>query len=156
MAYARFTARKAGDDGDDLLQGAYERWLKSDGPIEGPEATYHFLCGAIRSIASNILRRTKLVRQKDGVRTFADDEGPDPIEGAPDETATADESLFFQQLYDLCDGDEDMQLLLMASADAAQRSDIQKELGWDDRKYEAVTKRKRRLVARWKIEGKLG
>jgi hypothetical protein len=29
------------------------------------------------------------------------------------------------------------------------------ELGWDEKKYKAVQKRKVRSVARWKLEGKL-
>ena len=52
-----------------------------------------------------------------------------------------------QQIYDLC-GDEEIQLLLMAQADKATPEQIKADFRWDDKKYEAVQKRKRRLVIR--------
>jgi DNA-directed RNA polymerase specialized sigma24 family protein len=45
--YARIMSRGTGDEGDDLLQGAFVRWLASDKPIEGPEQTCKFLREAI-------------------------------------------------------------------------------------------------------------
>jgi hypothetical protein len=44
----------------------------------------------------------------------------------------------------------------MAQADNATPDQIQKEFGWDEKKkYKAVQKRKRRLVIRLTLEGKL-
>jgi len=47
-------------------------------------------------------------------------------------------------VYDLCD-DEEVQLLLTAQADRAMPEQIKAEFGWDDKKYDTVQKRKRRL-----------
>jgi hypothetical protein len=46
-------------------------------------------------------------------------------------------------------------LLLTAQADHATPAEIQAELGWDEKKYKAVQKKKRRLVIRLMVEGKL-
>jgi hypothetical protein len=62
--------------------------------------------------------------------------------------------LYVQQVYDLCD-DEEIQLLLTAQADRARPEQVRADLGWDDKKYETVLKRKRRLVIRLMREGKL-
>jgi hypothetical protein len=51
--------------------------------------------------------------------------------------------------------DEEVQLLLTAQADNAIPAEIQAELGWDEKKYKAVQKKKRRLVIRLMLEGKL-
>jgi DNA-directed RNA polymerase specialized sigma24 family protein len=155
-AYARIMSANTGEEGGDLLQGAFVRWLASDEPVEGPERTYEFLRGAMSSIRSNIFRHAKVVRHYDGVRTVpesADDD--DPIELAKDSGVSQEALVFFQQVYDLCADDEDIQLLLMSQLGLATRAEIQAELGWDNTKYEAVQKRKKRLIARFTIEGKL-
>lgn len=46
-------------------------------------------------------------------------------------------------------------MLLTAQADNATPAEIQADLGWDEKKYRAVQKKKRRLVIRWMLEGKL-
>jgi hypothetical protein len=43
----------------------------------------------------------------------------------------------------------------MSQLGLATRAEIQAELGWDNTKYETVQKRKKRLIARFTIEGKL-
>jgi DNA-directed RNA polymerase specialized sigma24 family protein len=155
-AYARIMSRGTGDDGDDLLQGAFARWLASDGPAEGPEQTYNFLRGAISSIRSNIFRHTKVVRRFQGVRALAHAEDEeDPLDQAVDPAASTETAVFFQQVYDLCNGDEEIQLLLMAQLDNGTPAEVQTDLGWQENKYKAVQKRKKRLVARWMLEGKL-
>ena len=156
VAYAALRARNTGEEGNDLLHGAFERWLASNEPIAGADRTYDFLIGAINSLRSNIFRHAKVVRAAHGTRAVRDDEtGHDPIEDASEPGQAAEAAVFCQQLYDLCAGDDDMQLLLMAQWDFATRSEIQSELGWDDTKYETVMTRRRRLAARWKLEGKL-
>jgi DNA-directed RNA polymerase specialized sigma24 family protein len=156
VAYAVLKAQNTGEEGTDLLHSAFERWLTSSEPVAGPDRTYDFLIGAINSLRSNIFRHAKVVRAAHGTRAMRDDEtGHDPINDAPELGQAAEASVFCQQLYDLCAGDDDMQLLLMAQWDFATRAEIQSELGWDDTKYETVMTRKRRLVARWKVEGKL-
>jgi DNA-directed RNA polymerase specialized sigma24 family protein len=155
-AYARIMSGGTGDEGDDLLQGAFVRWLASDQPVEGPEQTCKFLLGAISSIRSNMFRHKKVVRRLEGVRAVAREEDEeDPLDQAADPAASTEVPVFFQQVYDLCDGDEEIQLLLMAQLDKGTPAEIQADLGWEEKKYNAVQKRKKRLVARWMLEGKL-
>lgn len=45
--------------------------------------------------------------------------------------------------------------MLTAQADRAKPDQIKADLGWDDKKYETVLTRKRRLVIRLMREGKL-
>jgi DNA-directed RNA polymerase specialized sigma24 family protein len=155
-AYARFKSQGSGEDGDDLLQEAFARWMSSDKPVESQEQTCNFLRGAINSIVSNIFRHDKVVRRVEGVRAVAqegDDE--DPVEQAGDPTASTEGPTFAQQMYDLCGHDPEVQSLLTANAIGSTPDEIKSEFGWDDKKYNAVQKRKRRLVMRWMLEGKL-
>jgi DNA-directed RNA polymerase specialized sigma24 family protein len=154
-AYAQMMSQGTGNEGQDLLQEAFARWLGSDKPVEGPEETCKFLRGAISSIRFNTFRHEKVVHRYEGVRAVADEDEEYPLEQAADPAASTEGPLFVQQIYDLCDDDEEVQLLLTAQADNATPEEIQAELGWDERKYKAVQKRKRRLVIRWTLEGKL-
>jgi DNA-directed RNA polymerase specialized sigma24 family protein len=154
-AYAQIVSRGTGSEGDDLLQEAFARWLGSDKPIEGPEQTCTFLRRAIGSIRFNIFRHAKVVRRYEGIRAFPEEgDDEDPLDQAADPAASTEGPLFVQQLYDLCD-DQEVQLLLTAQADNATPAQIQAELAWDEKKYKAVQKRKRRLVIQLMIEGKL-
>lgn len=153
---ARLMAPNTGETGEDLLQAAQLRWLESSVPVEGPDRTCEFLCGAISSIQSNIFRHQKLVRKVDGVRAFAaSPDGQDPIELGVDPAASQEDTVFAQQLYDLCANDSEVQTLVMYDSERIGRAEIRAEMGWDDKKYDAVRKRKLRMIARWKIEGKL-
>ncbi len=154
-AYARIMSQGTGDEGDDLLQGAFARWLASDKPVEGPEQTCKFLREAISSIRSNIFRHERVVRRLEGERAVKkEDEEDEPLDRAADPAASTEGPLFVQQVYDLCN-DEDIQLLLMAQADRATPEEIKADCRWDDKKYETLQKRKRRLVIRLMREGKL-
>jgi DNA-directed RNA polymerase specialized sigma24 family protein len=155
-AYARVMSKGTGDEHDDLLQGACARWMASKKPVEGPEQTESFLLGAMRNLRFNAFRHQKVVRRVAGVRAVAiADDDEDPLEQVPDPTGSPEDALFAQQLCDLCGDDEDLRLLFMAIWANAAPDDIQAELGWDEKKYKAVQKRKIRAVARWKLEGKL-
>jgi DNA-directed RNA polymerase specialized sigma24 family protein len=155
-AYARIMSRGTGQEGDDLLQEAFARWLGSDKAIQGLEQTFNFLRGAINSIRYNAFRHERVVLQYHGVRAVAqEDDEDDPLEQAADPAASTDTPLLIQQLYDLFAGDEEIQLLLMRQAENAAPDEIQAELDWDEKKYKAVQKRKIRLVARLMLEGKL-
>jgi DNA-directed RNA polymerase specialized sigma24 family protein len=88
------------------------------------------------------------------VRVVAEQGDEEPLDQAADPAASTEGRLFVQQLYDLCE-DEEVQLLLMAQVDNATPAEIQAELGWDEKKYKAVQKKKRRLVIRLMLEGKL-
>ncbi len=91
----------------------------------------------------------------EGERAFKqEDEGEEPLDRAADPSASTEGPLYVQQVYDLCD-DEEIQLLLTAQADRAKPEQVKADLGWDDKKYETVLKRKRRLVIRLMREGKL-
>jgi len=153
--YAEISSRGTGSEGDDLLQEAFARWLRSDKPIEGPEETCNFLRRAISSIRFNAFRHSKVVRRYEGVRAVPEEgDEEDPLDQAADPAASTEGLLFVQQLYDLCE-DEEVRLLLTAQADNATPAEIQAELGWDEKKYKAVQKKKRRQVVRLMLEGKL-
>ena len=155
-AYAQIMPRGTSHEGQDLLNDAYIRWLGSDKPVEGPEQTANFLRGAINSIRSNYFRHEEVVRKYEGVRAVAEDgDEEDPLNQAVDPAASTEGPLFHQQVYDLCRHDEEVQLLLMKQWDRASPAEIRAELGWDETKYETVQKRKRRLMIRWTLEGKL-
>lgn len=155
-AYARIMSNGTGLEGDDLLQDTYVRWLKSSKPIEGPEQTVNFLRQAISSIRSNHFRHERVVHRYEGIRALTEDgDEEDPLDQAADPTASTEGPLFHQQVYDLCADDEEVQLLLMKQWDRATPAEIRAELGWDETKYETVQKRKRRLMIRWTLEGKL-
>ncbi|MCK1506830.1 hypothetical protein [Bradyrhizobium sp. 18] len=155
VADARLRARGTAYDFEDLLNGAYERWLASDKPVVGPAETCSFLRGAIRSISSNERRHADLVRRVEGDRVVAVDGEPDPIEAAPDRAASQEGAVLLAQLYELCGHDPEVQTLLMLQEDGAERADILRELGWEVTKYETVQKRKRKIVARLINEGKI-
>ncbi|MFX7747993.1 hypothetical protein ABTK03_21680, partial [Acinetobacter baumannii] len=59
-ALAHVKARGTGLEAQDLLQGARERWLKSDLTDEN-DMVFDFLLGAVNSIASNDRRRRATV-----------------------------------------------------------------------------------------------
>jgi hypothetical protein len=80
----------------------------------------------------------------------------DPLDQAPDPTECAEATVFFQQLYDLFADDEEIQLLILAQSKGGTPAEIQAEFGWDENKYKAVQKRKKRKVIRWMLEGGLG
>jgi DNA-directed RNA polymerase specialized sigma24 family protein len=154
-AYAKILSPGTGDEGGDLLHDAFARWLRSEKPVEGPAQTYEFLWRAIRSVRFNALRHQKVVRRYEGVRAVAaPDDEEDPLDQAVDATASADRRLIAQQLYDLCQDDE-IKLLVMTRLDNATPAEIQAELGWDEKKYKAVQKKKARLVIRLTLEGTL-
>jgi hypothetical protein len=114
------------------------------------------LRGAVSSVRSNIFRHQKVVRRFEGARAVAQEEDEeDPVDQAADPAASTESAVFFQQVYDLCEGDEEIQLLLMARLNNGTPAEVRVDLGWDDKKYKAVQKRMRRLVVRWMLEGKL-
>jgi DNA-directed RNA polymerase specialized sigma24 family protein len=153
-AYARIMSQGTSDEGGDLLQGAFARWLASDKPVEGPEQTCKFLLEAISSIRSNFFRHERVVQRFEGERAFKQEDEEEPLDRAADPSASTEGPLYVQQVYDLCD-DEEIQLLLTAQADRAKPEQIKADLGWEAKKYETVLKRKRRLVIRLMREGKL-
>lgn len=111
-AYAQMMSQGTGNEGQDLLQDAFARWLSSDKPVEGPEETGKFLRGAISSIRFNTFRREKVVRRYEGVRAVADEDEEDPLDQAADPAASTEGPLFVQQVYDLCGDDEEVQFVV--------------------------------------------
>jgi DNA-directed RNA polymerase specialized sigma24 family protein len=149
-------SKGTGDESDDLLQEAQVRWLASEKPVEGPQQTENFLRNAIRSLRYNDFRHQEVVRRRVGERVLVKgDDEEEPVERGADPAASTDGLLFVQQVYNLCAGDEELQLLLTMQADNATPDEIRTELKWDDAKYKAVQKRKIRSVARWTLQGKL-
>ena len=153
VVQSRLKARPPVFGAEDLLNGAYERWLKSDIAAEGPQETYNFLWGAINSIASNATRHKATVRRFEGERAVTSTDGNDPIELAQDVTVSQENAVLAEQLYTLCAHDPDLQMLLMCQNDRATKAETLSELGWDETKYETVQKRKKRLVKKWINEG---
>lgn len=155
-AYANLCAVGLQDGGADLLQGAYLRWLESEKPVEGPDNTYRYLRGAIKSARSNALRHDGIVRATFGDRAEPDaEEEIDPVEEAPSGAASAEDAAFAEQLYQALAADPEVQMLVLQVSQGASRADIQQEMNWDDHKYEAVQKRKKRTVAKLVREGKI-
>lgn len=156
-AYAAIMSRETDFEGPDLLQEAFLRWLASEKPIEGPEQTCTFLYGAIKSLRSNWNRHDGVVRRTHGIRVAAEnDSDDDSIDHVSDPTAAPDGHLVAQMLYDHCEGDDDVQIMLLKQFDNATAEEIRIECGWDQTHYETVRKRKRRLTIKWMREGKLG
>lgn len=142
-------------DPGDLLQGAYLRWLESQKEVETPEDTYRFLVGAMKSIRSNSFRHDHVVERAFGSRieSPADGEDATALLVAPD--AATEDSLFAQQVFDLFSDDPEIQEYILLLAGGSRRAEIQAELGWDDRKYEAVQKRRSRAMVKLISEGKV-
>ncbi len=153
VVQSRLKARPPVFGAEDLLHGAYERWLKSDLAVEGPEETCNFLWGAINSIAFNATRHKATIRRFEGERAVASTDGNDPIELAQDLTVSQENAVLAEQLYSLCSHDQDLQMLLMCQNDRATRAETLSELGWDETKYETVQKRKKKLVKKWINKG---
>jgi DNA-directed RNA polymerase specialized sigma24 family protein len=155
VALARVKARGSSLEPDDLLQEARQRWLKSDMPAEGNDATFDFLWSAVNSIASNNWRRQATVRRMEGQRIVAASAGsPDPVETAPDSGPSPEDTYLREQIYGLCEDDE-VRTLLLHQDDGAPRAEILSELGWNVTKYETVKKRMKKWGARLFQEGKI-
>lgn len=154
-ALARVKARGSSLEPDDLLQEARKRWLNSDMPAEGIDATFGFLLGAINSVASNNWRRQATVRRMEGQRLVAVSvDSPDPVEAAPDRRASPEDAYLREQIYGLCEDDE-VRTLLLHQEDNASRAEILSELGWNVTRYETVKKRMMKWGARLFKEGKI-
>lgn len=153
-AISRFLAMTAVQP-DDLLHGAFLRWLESDKAVESPDATYRFLVGAMKSIRSNTFRHDGVVKRVLGDRILSPEGTGDGTEQVVAEANSAEESRIAQQAFDLFAKDPEVQDYILLMAEGASRAEIQKELDWDDRKYQAVQKRRARAVARFISEGKL-
>lgn len=154
--YANLCSRGLDEDGEDLLSGAQARWLASDIPVAGPDDTVKFLIGAINSLRSNAFRKQRVAKRAFGDRAEPNPEaGTDPLDDVEARACAADDAVFAQQAYDALSDEPDVQILLCHLAEKTSRADIQKELGWDDHKYEAVQKRKIRAIARLMAVGKL-
>jgi DNA-directed RNA polymerase specialized sigma24 family protein len=151
-ALARVKARGAILDEQDLLQGAYARWLKSDSTY-GADTVFDFLLGALNSIGSNDRRRRATVRRFEGERLVAASaDGPDPVELAQDLGPSQDDAYLREQIYRICD-DEEVKTLLLLLDDNATRAEILAETGWDVTKYETVRKRMKKWGASLYKEG---
>ena len=156
-AYANLCSAGLPDEGCDLLQSAYQRWLASDVPIEGPVETEKYLFGAIKSIRFNGFRRKRAEAKALGGRIepdLEDGEAEPPVEMVAGSESNAEDATFAQQLYDALN-DPELKLLVLHLAERTPRKQIQAELGWDDKKYDAVQKRKLRTVAKLLKEGKI-
>lgn len=139
----------------DLLHDACMRWLQSDTPVEGPDRTYSFIRDAMKSLRSNNLRHAGVVKRALGDRLQSPADAGDGTEQLTAVAASVEDSKVVQQAFDLFADDPEVQEYILKFMDGASRAEIQAELGWDDRKYEAVQKRRARAVAKFKAEGKL-
>lgn len=154
MTHARLQSSGLDVDGKDLFQEACLRWLKSEVAIGDVNDTYKYMVGAINSLRFNAFRRQDVVKETIGERKFAkgEDDG-DPLYEVAARTTPPDDALFVQQVYDRVADDPDLQLLIMCQGQQATRAEIVEELGWDEKKYETVRKRKMRRIAKLMSEG---
>lgn len=153
-ALAHVKARGTTLEPQDLLQGAHDRWLRSD-VSDANDSVFDFLVGAVNSIASNDHRRRATVRQFEGERLVAASvDGPDPIALARDPAPSPEDTYLREQIYELCDDDE-VRTLLLHLEDNATRADILADTGWDITKYETVRKRMKKWGAPLFKEGKI-
>ena len=157
--YARLCAKGLPDEGHDLLQSAYLRWLESDKPIGSAADTEDYLFDAISSIRSNAFRRQRTEKRAIGTRVNFTGEGSDevaPAELVASQDSSAEDQKVAQQIYDAVAGDDDdIALYVMELAGNTSRADIMRDLGWDLRKYQAVQKRTNRKIAKLMQEGKI-
>jgi hypothetical protein len=138
---------------DDLLQEAMAKLLS--GQRAWPVGVHPLvvLASVMHSIASNVRKR--------------EDSGPidanvavDELEADVDDktvyahgtvTITPEDELSGKEqmtaLYASLGGDEDLELLVAVWADGVRGSEARAELGWDDKKYDAVRKRLLRRLA---------
>ena len=135
-AYANLCSNGLREEGQDLLQAAYQRWLASNAPLKGTAETTRYLFGAIKSIRFNEFRRKRAEVAALGERIepdMNDEDAEAPVELIPAVCASAEDSVYAQQLYDALD-DPELQLLILHLAERTPRKQIQAELGWDDKK----------------------
>jgi hypothetical protein len=141
-------------DGDDLLGKAMQLLLAERRKWPRGLPALVMLKGVMKSVAFNTRRKLDYLLAEDR-GTPSDEEsevGSSPLAEGVD--ATADPALAVAGESDLVavqnvvKGDEELELLVEALAEGLTGMAIAKELGWDERKYDAARKRlSRRLAA---------
>ena len=157
VALSEYLAQGTGDDGQDLLQTAKLRWLKSKSVQNPtPQAAATFLRGAMYSVRYNRVRQIRLQKSELGNRLVpATIEAPDPVEEVRGQPDSAEDTLFAQQLFDLFGDDLELQAYLLGRLSRSSRAHIQEDNKWDDRKYDAVQKRFSRMMVSLQLKGAL-
>ncbi len=138
-------------DADDLLSKSMTLLLAERRKWPRDLSTLVVLKGVMKSVASNTRKKLDYVLADD-LATYSDDDAdgdPSTLDRAGN--SESDPALIAEAestLREAVKGDEEVELFLEALADGLTGADIEKELGWDGKTYEAARKRlSRRLAA---------
>ncbi|ASL73566.1 hypothetical protein [Ralstonia pseudosolanacearum] len=150
---AGFCGGLTGWNPDDLLQEALLKllddtriWRRGIHPLVVIKTVMH-------SIASNTRKHSEAspIDESVVVDPFeADDDDKTPVAHGKLSVTPEDETSGKQQmvaLYAALGGDEDLELLVMVWADGLRGANAREELGWDEKKYDAVRNRLLRRLA---------
>lgn len=144
---------------EDLLGTAMLKVLTGERKWRRDLSAFVMLQGAMRSIAYSIRKQDNYL--------LAEDLGTKSVEDAEDETSSLAEGVSAESdpartvvaeslllaVERAVQGDEEMELLVVALADGLTGTDVARELGWDLKKYDAARKRLRRRLAELKKDG---
>jgi len=157
VGLSEYLARGTGDEGADLLQAATLRWLQTEAvKAPSPQIAYSFVRSAMFSVRSNRFRQLRSERSQLGTLLVpATPDAAAPVENVRDLTASTEDEIFAQQLFDLLDDDLELQAYLLGRLSRAPRADIQSDNKWDDKKYDAVQKRFNRMIINLQVKGAL-
>ena len=150
VAAAKGFSRLCGIEADDLLQEAFTRVLEGRRTCERGIALVRFLCGVMKSLASQEnqarkdgFRPTVVMRKGEPVLPDVPADDPSPERSA---ISAIDDRPRLADIEAAAEGDEQVQLLMEAIYDEMRGAELQELLGVDEKGLAAVRKRFRRLL----------
>lgn len=150
VAAAKGFSRLCGIEADDLLQEAFTRVLEGRRTCERGIALVPFLCGVMKSLASqeNAARKdgfrpTVVMRKGESVLPDVPADDPSPERLA---ISAVDERRRLADIEAAAVGDEQVQLLIEAIYDEMRGAELQELLNVDQKGLATVRKRFRRLL----------
>jgi len=142
--------RLCGLPAEDLLQEAYKRALEGRRTCRRGTSTVEFLCGVMKSLASQEnearkegFRPVVVVRNGDPVLPDVAADIISPEQGA---ASAIDDRGTLATIEGLVAGDEQLQLLIEGIDDDMRGAELQDLLGMDEKRLAALRKRFRRLL----------
>ena len=143
-------------DADDLLQEAFARALEGRRTCERGTPLVDFICGVMRSFASQENEARKegfrpVVVMLDGKPVLPDVAADAP---SPEQTAISaiDDKPLLDEISAAASGDEELQLLIEGICDRMRGAELQDLLGVDEKGLAAVRKRLKRLLQNKRTE----